>query len=177
MKVRWVLCLVLGLLAANPASAAEGTFRGRVVDPPANERAVPGWIFVQGKNQMLRRVEVAHAQIVFGEDVPVSQQRKCKAECLSPGQEVRVTASQDAAGEWRAKRVEILRLANTSVETPLKALNFTKLYPLSSATPDNQLGGIPHRIAYGRNLIKVSVWQGGIMSVSSRSPVCAGVCL
>ena len=122
MKVRWVLCLALGLLLGSvAASAVDGTFRGRVVDPPANERAVPGWIFVEGKNHMLRRVEVAHALIVFGEDVPVSQHRKCNAECLSPGQEVRITARQDASGEWRAKQVEILKIPSTAPERPLKA--------------------------------------------------------
>jgi hypothetical protein len=138
MKVRWVLVLVLGLLVGSPA--ADGTFRGKVVEPPANERSVPGWIFVQGKNHMLRRVEVAHAQIVFGDDVPVSQRRKCDATCLNPGQEIRVTAFQDSAGEWRAKQVEILRLTTRLGETPLKTLNFTKLYPFSDAALDNQLG-------------------------------------
>jgi hypothetical protein len=73
----------------------------------ANE---PGWIFVQGRNRILRRVEVAHAVIVFGEEIPASQQHKCHMECLEVGQEVRVYAEQDSHGEWRAKRVEILRL-------------------------------------------------------------------
>jgi hypothetical protein len=121
MKVRWMLCLLAGLLFWSSGSAADGTFRGKIVNPPASERAVPGWIFVQGRNQMLRRVEVAHALIVFGEDVPVSQHRKCTSECLSPGQEVRITAYQDSAGEWRAKRVEILKVTPTAGEKPLKA--------------------------------------------------------
>ena len=121
MKVRWVLCLLAGLLVSGPLLAADGTFRGRIVNPPASEKAVPGWIFVEGKNHMLRRVEVAHALIVFGDDVPVSQHRHCTSECLSPGQEVRITASQDAAGEWRAKRVEILRLTPGLSQKPLQA--------------------------------------------------------
>jgi hypothetical protein len=70
---------------------------------------------------MLRRVEVAHAEILFGEDVPVSQRHKCNAECLSPGQEVRITAHQDTAGEWQAKQVEILKTAAKTIETPLQA--------------------------------------------------------
>ena len=121
MKVRWVLCLLAGLLVSGPLSAVDGTFRGRIVSPPASEKAVSGWIFVEGKNHMLRRVEVAHALIVFGDDVPVSQHRQCTSECLSPGQEVRITASQDAAGEWRAKRVEILRLTPGLPQKPLQA--------------------------------------------------------
>jgi len=75
MRVIWVLSLTLGLGGLS-AFAADGTFRGKVIDPPANEAAVPGWIFVQGKNHMLRRVEVAHAAIVFGEDIAASRQRK-----------------------------------------------------------------------------------------------------
>jgi hypothetical protein len=132
MKVRWELCLALGLLFGSlTASAVDGTFRGRVVDPPANEQAVSGWIFVQGKNHMLRRVEVSHALIVFGEDVPVSEHRKCNAECLSPGQEVRITAHQGPDGEWRAKRVEILKITAAPPERPLKTgtlPNFTPFW-------------------------------------------------
>jgi len=126
-----VLYLVLGLLFGSvAASATDGTFRGKVVNPPANEQTVAGWIFVEGRNHMLRRVEVAHAQIVFAEDVPVSQHRKCTAECLNPGQEVRITARQDSAGEWRAKRVEILGMTTTLPEKPLKAGTLPKLYSL-----------------------------------------------
>jgi hypothetical protein len=127
MRVIWVLSLTLGLGGLS-AFAADGTFRGKVIDPPANEAAVPGWIFVQGKNHMLRRVEVAHAAIVFGEDIPASQQRKCSSECLSPGLEVRVTAHQDTTGEWRAKQVEILKIATRMAEAPQKIAalpNFT----------------------------------------------------
>lgn len=109
----WVLGLIFGLLISGiPLSAADGTFRGKVIDPPENIPLLPGWIFVQGRNRMLRRVEVAHAEVVFGDDVPSSQRHKCDSDCLSAGQEVRVTARQDSAGEWRAKRVEILHLAD-----------------------------------------------------------------
>lgn len=115
--MRWVLGLIFGLVISSiPLSAADGTFRGKVIDPPKNIPLVPGWIYVQGKNLMLRRVEVAHAVVVFGDDVPFKQRHKCDSECLSAGQDVRVTARQDSAGEWRAKRVEILHLAKP--ETP-----------------------------------------------------------
>lgn len=129
MKLCWVLSLALGLLAcAASASAADGTFRGKITNPPANEPAVKGWIFVQGRNRMLRRVEVAHAEIVYGEEVPASERHTCNADCLKSGQEVRITAHQDSSGEWRAKRVEILALTMPSVQTHLKTaslLNFT----------------------------------------------------
>jgi hypothetical protein len=111
MKMGWILVLIFVLLLSSPqASAVDGTFRGKVIDPPWNQPVAPGWIYVQGRNRMLRRVEVSHATVVFGEEVPVHQRRKCNAECLSAGQEVRITARQDSAGEWRAKRVEILHM-------------------------------------------------------------------
>jgi hypothetical protein len=103
-------CLWL-LLSLAPSFAAEGTFVGRIVDAPPEAPLPKGWIFVQGRNHMLRRVEVAHAAIVYGGEVPAAQRRKCGIECLAAGLIVRVTADQDKAGEWRANRVEILQLA------------------------------------------------------------------
>ena len=130
MRVGWVLGLVFVLFGSRPfVLAADGTFRGRVIDPPVAEAPVPGWIFVQGRNRMLRKVEVAHAVIVFGEEIPVKQRHKCNPDCLGPGQEVRVTARQDSAGEWRAKRVEILRLATQVARIPRKTV------PLPIFTP------------------------------------------
>jgi hypothetical protein len=117
VKTCLLLCLVL--LASRSVRSAEGIFQGKVVDPPVDEPVRPGWIFVQGGNHLLRRVEVAHAVIVFGQQVPSSQRRKCGPECLEPGQEVRVTANQDSAGEWRASRVEILRLTAQATQTAL----------------------------------------------------------
>jgi hypothetical protein len=122
----WVLSLAFAMLFAVPSVfAADGTFIGKVVDPPANAPVATGWIFIQGKNNMLRRVEVSHAEILFGEDVPVDQRHKCTSKCLSPGQEVRVTAHQDSSGEWQAKRVEILKIATKMAETASRG-NFLK---------------------------------------------------
>ncbi|HEX4605780.1 MAG TPA: hypothetical protein VH724_17395 [Candidatus Angelobacter sp.] len=150
MKVAWVLSLALGLLSGgSSAFAVDGTFRGKVVDTPASETAVSGWIYVQGRNHMLRRVEVAHAAIVFGEDIPVSQQRKCNSECLRAGQEVRITAHQDTSGEWRAKQVEILKITYSNSRNTPENSRFTKLYPFLSILEDNQSGRIWHRISYG----------------------------
>ena len=103
---------VLSLLLAVCAWATEGTFRGEVVDPPGNQPVAGNWIYVRGGNHMMRRVEVSHASIVYGEAVPRSQKHKCGPSCLEPGQEVLVTAEQDSSGEWRAKRVEIVRLTS-----------------------------------------------------------------
>jgi hypothetical protein len=111
-------CLLLWLMLFAPVSghSTEGIFQGKVVDPPADQPVRPGWIFVQGRNHLLRRVEVTQAIITFGQQVPSSQRRKCGPECLEAGQEIRVTANQRPDGEWRASRVEILRLAASAIE-------------------------------------------------------------
>jgi hypothetical protein len=134
-----IVSLALGLLwSSSAAFAVDGTFRGKIADPPANESAVKGWIFVEGRNQMLRRVEVAHAEIVYGEEVPASNQRhNCNSDCLVKGQEVRITAHQDESGEWRAKRVEILKMNKPTSETHLSTAslpNFTRFSPLCKIT-------------------------------------------
>jgi hypothetical protein len=130
MKLCWLLGLAFWLLVGvPPASAADGTFRGKITDPPGTEPAVKGWIFVEGMNHMLRRVEVAHAAIVFGEEVPAGRHRTCNADCLKAGQEVRVTAHQDSTGEWRATRVEILTVSPKPANKSLEAgtlPNFTR---------------------------------------------------
>jgi hypothetical protein len=178
MKMRWVLRATLGLLiSAPPLSAADGTFRGRVIDPPVNTPAVHGWIFVQGRNRMLRRVEVSHAVVVFGNEVPASEHRKCNSECLSAGQDVRVTARQDSAGEWRAKRVEILHLAIRVAQAAPKHPDFTDLNSKYLGLTDNRQGWILHRTVYGRNLIRVRVCpQQYNERVLMRAPFVAGVC-
>jgi hypothetical protein len=94
---------------ASFAVAADGVFRGRVVDPPVAESEHRGWIFVQGRNKLVRRVEVEHAIVLLPSSA--RPRRSCNSECIMPGQEVRIPASQDSAGEWRAKKVEILKLA------------------------------------------------------------------
>jgi len=125
----WIVSLAFGLLLSSSALfAVDGTFRGKIADPPANESAVKGWIFVEGRNQMLRRVEVAHAEIVYGDEVPASNQRhNCNSDCLVKGQEVRITAHQDASGEWRAKRVEILKETSPTPEKHLATGSLPKL--------------------------------------------------
>lgn len=129
MKALWGLGLTLTLLlAALPLSAVDGTFRGKVIDPPSNVPAAPGWIFVQGRNKALRRVNVSHADVVFGEDVPASERRKCDSECLSPGLDVRITAKQDSNGEWLAKRVEILHLTTQNNQVANLSHDLPQLY-------------------------------------------------
>ncbi|HMC31216.1 MAG TPA: hypothetical protein VKL99_10315 [Candidatus Angelobacter sp.] len=176
MKMGWVLFLIsVLLLFSPPASAVDGTFRGKVIDPPASQPVAPGWIYVQGRNRMLRRVEVSHAVIVFGEEVPASQRHKCNAECLSAGQEVRVTARQDSAGEWWAKRVEILHVP-TQVATRARKSSalpiFTAELSLNWITKSSDSAS--HRIRLKSN---TDTWVcGSIMSLFKRASLLAGVC-
>jgi hypothetical protein len=95
----------------------DGTFQGRVTDPPPGAKLISGWIFVQGHNKSLRRVEVNHARVVMSEDAPVHQRCHGGIDCLTVGTEVRITASQDAEGEWHARVVEVLKFAKGSPET------------------------------------------------------------
>ena len=138
----WVVSLAFGLLLLSSAAfAVDGTFRGKIADPPANEPAVKGWIFVEGRNQMLRRVEVSHAEIVYGEEVPASSQRhNCNSDCLTKGQEVRITAHQDASGEWRAKRVEILKMTTQTTEKRLRAGSLPNFTPFIGSFEVTSLG-------------------------------------
>lgn len=173
----WMLCLIFALLiSGTPASATDGTFRGRVIDPPDNAPLAPGWIFVQGKNRMLRRVEVAHAVVVFGDDVPSSQRHKCDSECLSAGQEVRVTAQQDSAGEWRAKRVEILHLANQVAGAPERTASLPNLTPELSLSGITNTGNCASHPERDKSIAEACMSQRYNGRVLKRVPFRAGVC-
>lgn len=116
MRCSWAVVLIIAMLLLPVAGwCTSGVFQGTVIDPPNADHSIPGWIFVQGRNHMLRRVEVAHAVIEFGGGVPVAQRHSCRMECLEVGQEIRVIANQDKAGEWRAVRVEILHLTTSRI--------------------------------------------------------------
>ena len=124
MRCSWAVVRIfsLGLIVAItllPVAVwgTAGVFQGTVIDPPTSVPASPGWIFVEGRNHMLRRVEVSHAQIEFGSAVPASERHSCRMECLEVGQEIRVIANQDKSGEWRAERVEILHLTTGKSQT------------------------------------------------------------
>jgi len=132
--VRWLLLAAL-FLSPWRALATDGVFQGKVVDPPAQERPRPGWIFVEGHNHLLRRVDVSHAAIVLAPGVVPSRHGKCDWECISAGQEIKVTASQDSSGEWRAKRVEILRMApHSGVYSYRRAIIGSTLVALRAGT-------------------------------------------
>jgi hypothetical protein len=108
---RLAFLLVAVLIGGVPLLKGEvsGTFRGIIVHAPKGE-ATQGWIYVAGRNGNLRRAEVSHAQVLYASSVPLRLRAKDPERGLKEGAEVRVTASQDGDGEWRASRVEILKV-------------------------------------------------------------------
>ncbi len=105
MKVLLVFALVT--LAALPSRAATlGEFRGTVVNGPEKSDT---WVYVEGRNHSVRRVYVRGAKIRYNEEVPQSERKNPVPKALPIGTQVRVTAEQDDAGEWRATEIEILK--------------------------------------------------------------------
>ena len=88
-------------------SATPGSFRGVIVrGPDAN----PGWIWVKSVNGMLRKVGVEGAEVVYDDAIPHSAREHQPELSIKSGVEVRITANQDGDGEWRASKIEILKL-------------------------------------------------------------------
>jgi|SRR5919204_1948157 hypothetical protein len=109
MKRRVAAGLFLVLALVPYLAATPGTFRGRIVEAPAGKEH-EGWLYIQGRNKMLRRVALASAVVVYSDQVPSHLREKLPADALFAGTEVRVTAEQDESGEWRALRIEILKV-------------------------------------------------------------------
>ncbi len=106
--MRTARTLIVLLLLATLVYATEGSFRGTLVTPPDTE-PTQGWLYVKGRNGLVRRVEVSRARVSYSEE-PSEQGRKMAADQLEAGTEVRVTAEQDSSGEWRASRVEVINV-------------------------------------------------------------------
>ena len=103
----------LGVVVAvlcGVALGVTGSFRGRVIDGPAGKVA-PGWLYVESRNHMVRKVEISRATVVYGESIPQEQRAEPAHRALIKGAEVRVTAEQGHDGEWSASAIEILQLS------------------------------------------------------------------
>jgi hypothetical protein len=123
MRRRLLLFLFPLLLVANHSvwAGTPGTFRGFIVAAPVSsdhsvEPKQADWLYVEGRNHMVRRVALAHAQIIYAETVPAAERQKDPARSLIKGAEVRVTAEPDGDGEWQAQRIEILKIAPAPAE-------------------------------------------------------------
>lgn len=104
--------LLFAIFALSIAGGAgtPGSFRGTIVDGP-HAGVGKNWIYVQGRNGMARRVDVSHARVTYDDDVPTATRLPRAQDALIAGAEVRVTAEQGSDGEWKATRVEILKMA------------------------------------------------------------------
>ena len=100
--------LVLILLFSAGVFAAGGSFVGQVVNGP-NADAGKKWVFVQSKKGATRKVEISSAKVVFDDDVQKKDRTAKPEDAIKEGAQVRVTASQDSSGEWKASEVEILK--------------------------------------------------------------------
>jgi hypothetical protein len=106
-RIRWLVLPVLAVCAFG-ASGIRASFRGVVVKPTIASRSDDGWVYVQGRNQLLRRVHVAGANIIYSPSVSASERKQHSASALAAGADVRVTAKQDGRGEWQALTIEVL---------------------------------------------------------------------
>jgi hypothetical protein len=101
--------LVAGLIVmvtAELLAATPGSFRGKIVEGPI--AAEKNWLYIQGRNGMVRRVDVSHSRVEYDEDVPAAGRSRNPQDALKPGVDVRITAVQGSDGEWRASLIEIL---------------------------------------------------------------------
>lgn len=112
--MRAAIVVISVLLGSGMAWAGTpGVFQGSVVESAKSE---PGWMYVAARHGSVRRVAVGDAVFAYDDEVPASARRTPVPRLLPAGTRVRVTAEQNAAGEWRASRVEILGLAERSAE-------------------------------------------------------------
>jgi hypothetical protein len=100
LRTAAVLLMSIAALAGSP-----GSFRGILYKGTDTK---PGWWYVVGRNDSMRLVYVARAQVSYGDEVRQEDRKPVPAQSLRAGAEVRVTAEQDKGGSWRATEVEIL---------------------------------------------------------------------
>ena len=94
----------------SSAFAASGSFSGQVVNGP-NLESGKKWVFVQAAKGLTRKVEISSARVSFDATVPKTSRSSKPEDAVREGAQVRVTASQDGQGEWKASAVEILKAA------------------------------------------------------------------
>ncbi len=99
-----VLALTLGFAAAGFAGTP-GMFRG-IVGEVADRG--PNWIYIEGRNGVIRVVEISSAKVVYDPTVPPNQRRKIAANSVARGADVRITGELEDGGEWRATEIEIV---------------------------------------------------------------------
>jgi hypothetical protein len=112
MKVLLVSALLF-MASVFGLAGTPGSFRGTVVDGPEKSDT---WMYVEGHNHSVRRVYVSGATIRYDSEVPAADRKTPVPRALQVGTQVRVTAEQDDAGEWRATDIEILKIGGAEDE-------------------------------------------------------------
>ncbi len=102
--------LLFLLVFVAAAVAAAGSFTGQVVNGP-NLDTTKKWVFIQGPRGPVRRVDVSGAKITFSPSAKKHAKDTRPEDAIHEGAEVRVTASQDGEGEWKATAIEIVKVA------------------------------------------------------------------
>jgi hypothetical protein len=93
------------------AGSITGVFQGTVVQLPSSKAQTRvKWLYVQGKNGVIRRANIAKAIIEYDDDFPQKRRHRLASDSLIKAAVVRVTAEQDEArdGEWQATNVLIV---------------------------------------------------------------------
>ena len=127
--------LVLALLILSStafAGSITGVFQGTVVQITASQpQAKTRWMYVQGKNGIIRRANIAKANFDYDEEYPKAKRHKKPEESLKTAATVRVTAEQDITkgGDWQATKVSFVWPDDTTKPAPK-----SKAKP-SAATP------------------------------------------
>ena len=108
MVLRWPILVWILLLAATANAGTPGEFRGEIVSPPASEVDSIHYIYVLGRNHLIRKVNIQKADVIYASSIPEAERSHNPKTSLLEGAEVRITAAQSTKGDWRAQRVEIL---------------------------------------------------------------------
>lgn len=107
VKRHFLLWSLLGSLAF--ASGVVGMFQGKIVQAKGQQPSAE-ILFVQGRNGMVRKVNISQAKVEYDEDVPAADRLKRPADSLRQNTVVRITAEQTEAQDalWKASEVLII---------------------------------------------------------------------
>jgi hypothetical protein len=116
MSLRPITAIALAVCLLAPAlfAGTVGMFAGKVIHPVAQDPPRK-WLYVKGRGPTVRRVEVSKARYEYSDNVPRAARASAPADDLKEGAVVQVAAEQDGSGEWVARSVLFLKLADRSL--------------------------------------------------------------
>ena len=113
MAQRWFMFACILSLSAALGGSTPGEFRGEIVSPPSSGATSVQYIYVLGRNHLIRKVDIGNADVIYASEIPQVERSHNPKTSLVEGAEVRITAAQGAKGDWKASRVEILHMASS----------------------------------------------------------------